>query len=328
MLSGGFSMKFFSFLLLIICSVLGSSCLKLNNKIDLFYQTTYPLIISAIDVEKSNLYINTHSPLTRPSSAIINIMGLHIFDQNFNKSKLCIFYKIPNKSKNSLGELRIILVKSDCDNTFDKKPLAEIDKVQELLVHFNNEDTIVDRKRFERSTLYFEIKRNEESKTLNFPLYNYSNKKDVYERYSPSFKNTLLKGMTLSAIGQHLNSSMKKVLENKKIIGKYEDNYLSNNLNVCHSYDKNCQVKIEYKCNECQFGWFNAIPNSKCARVTTKFCGRNRCGEKGMPACIRGYEAAAKMGLEADNGCYEDSPAGYCNSGLKATCDGNHLICL
>jgi hypothetical protein len=311
--------------IILINFILFSSCIRGISKIDYFYQKTFPLIISTYNVDKSELYLNTHSPLSRPPSTFINLVGLHSLDENFKKKTYCLFYKVPQKSNKSLGRLQLISTKKSCQNEINSKPIAFINGIQELMIHLNDEDTIVERKMFFKNTLYIEFKKDEESRTLVFPLYNYSSKKkETFKRFSTSFNDNILKGIKISMTTRDLELIPDPI----KTIGEYSDTYLNHNLKICHNFDKRCKEISKYSCNKCKFGWFNVVGNNNCKNTTLKYCGRNRCGEKGMPACVRGHEAALKMGLENNNGCYEYSPAGYCNVGLRTSCDGNVLICL
>ena len=311
---------------------LASSCYKKELTTDQFYQKTYPLIISTLRVEASTIYLNTHSALIRPPATIVNILTFIAMDGAFKKIKYCLFYKMPHLSRKTLG--RLFLTSSspeiDCKDHKLKEYISEIENIQELSIHLNDQDTIVNRKRFQKNIFYIEFKKKDELRTLTYPLYNYQGKKENnYFRYSSSFKDTLMKGVMISAPSlQKNNPKNKKPRAATKELGLYESNYKDKNLTICHSFKSNCQEDISFKCDQCRFGWFQAISTITCGSKNTKFCGRDQCGGRGMPACIRGEEAAVRMGLESKLRCYENSPAGYCNAGLETSCDGSYLICL
>jgi hypothetical protein len=317
-----YSIQIFSILFILI------SCYKSEVTIDQFFKKTFPLIISTFQVQSSSLYLNTDSALIRPPATSVNIMTFSAIDENFKENKFCLFYKMPHLSKQILGRLFLtsITIDKKCKDQDQSKFISEIKNIQQLSIHLNDEDTIINKKRFQKKRFYIELKKNDELRTLSYPLYNYQGKKEKgYSRYSTSFRQTLMKGMMISS------PSLKKnhvISGSFKELGLYSDNYKDKSLIICHSFKANCQEDIAFKCDQCRFGWFQAIANISCNANNTKFCGRDQCGGRGMPACIRGNESAARMGQESKLRCYEDSPAGYCHQGLSTSCDGSYLICL
>ena len=49
-------------------------------------------------------------------------------------------------------------------------------------------------------------------------------------------------------------------------------------------------------CSNCPFGDFEVVGKS-CPAGRVKFCGPNKCGEKGWPACVRGSEYEKELEL-------------------------------
>ena len=75
--------------------------------------------------------------------------------------------------------------------------------------------------------------------------------------------------------------------------------YIDNTAVVCHD------PKSEFRCDKCKYGWYEGISKEGVIR----FCGEDRCGERGMPACPRGITFINNNRYE----CYE-------NSKLSAPC--------
>lgn len=310
-------------ILLFLCT----SCFLKNNQLKNFKAKSFPLLVSTLEIEKNDLYINLDKVIERPFGIFMNLLKLTNLDHGGEKSDFCLFYQIPMKDKSD-GTLR--LTHSDlgqCKDNFDEKIIAEIEAIKDLKVFIYDEDTILDRKRFEAQVLYFLFESNGKLETLQFPLLNYIGEPPPqWKRYSNSFENRRLKGIKVSSIGMSSQKNeTRKILKTK---GSFGDHYINNSLETCHNFNADCQETQEFSCHNCRYGWFSAIPNISCDKVTLKFCGNNRCGEKGMPACVRGDQASIRMGIQAKNRCYDGSPAGYCNQGLKTVCDGKILICL
>lgn len=107
--------------------------------------------------------------------------------------------------------------------------------------------------------------------------------------------------------------------------GSWEQSYADGDFHFCHRVDKDCQDKTEFHCDQCRFGWVEVVDHF-CPQGGSKICGRNRCGERGEPACPRGRSFLEE---NVDGPCFADSTAGFCAPGLSTICDENQvLICL
>ena len=111
----------------------------------------------------------------------------------------------------------------------------------------------------------------------------------------------------------------------KNSLGKWEDNHRDQTSKVCHQFNEQCEEVVSNICSQCRYGWYEVVGKG-CEKGREKYCGRDRCGERGQPACLRGfqYEKATVQSL-----CSENSPAVFCQKGLRAYCkEGKSLICL
>lgn len=90
----------------------------------------------------------------------------------------------------------------------------------------------------------------------------------------------------------------------------------------CQKVDDKCNDLITPSCNVCEGPHYSVI-NSNCRKRFSKICGTNNCGEKGQPACIRGFKTV-ELNL---NYCLTDSPLGFCKEGLRVFCHNSLLIC-
>lgn len=108
-------------------------------------------------------------------------------------------------------------------------------------------------------------------------------------------------------------------------IGERTDNYKDQTAEVCHQVSRDCVDELPFECERCRYGWYE-VPGSLCSQGGSKYCGRDRCGEQGQPACLRGFKHLQR---DLEELCYEGSPAGFCEPGLTIVCDERRgLICL
>ena len=94
---------------------------------------------------------------------------------------------------------------------------------------------------------------------------------------------------------------------------------------LCHQINGQCQEIVAYQCDECAGGWYEVWGNG-CPRGGDKYCGVNRCGAKGQPAC---GGAARPPFYGQQTPCQADSAGGICEQGLGVECVGqNQWLCL
>lgn len=245
-----------------------------------------------------------------PPSTWQRIFSLKFLSSNSELRKHCVFYRVPLKNDrfNKLGILRVVEVdiNKNCKVQYNNADFLEIVEIERLRITYRNRKLIL------------KIKKIGGNKKYSFLFLNIV-RDEKFKRYSSSGKNYSLPS-TLIAPGD-----FKQIIGLKDYIGESEDNYPERSMKTCHQMDENCNPIVEYQCDLCKLGWFNVI-GSKCSSVLTKLCGDNRCGEKGWPACIKGYEY---MGIDTSSKCIPNHPSGFCNKGLTSHCDENGiLICL
>jgi hypothetical protein len=108
------------------------------------------------------------------------------------------------------------------------------------------------------------------------------------------------------------------------MIGEASDNYLDGTSKNCHKVNEKCESEEEFSCDQCRYGWYEVVP-TKCALSGDKFCGIDKCGEKGFPACFRGYKFDKR---QIFSGCTPENNSAFCQKGLSVICDSKGvLIC-
>jgi hypothetical protein len=90
---------------------------------------------------------------------------------------------------------------------------------------------------------------------------------------------------------------------------------------LCFQVDDGCNV-LKNNCNDCESGSMPII-SSKCDKEYNKICSVTACGNRGAPACVRGYNYSGKV---IDTGCIDGSSSGYCQGGLSAYCDERSIL--
>lgn len=95
-----------------------------------------------------------------------------------------------------------------------------------------------------------------------------------------------------------------------------QDRYLDKKQRFCHQFDMNCKEVMPFNCDSCKYGWYEVVGKG-CPNGSPKVCGISQCGQRGEPACPRGYSIGSK------------NESGFCERGLKQIYDENEiLICL
>ncbi len=109
------------------------------------------------------------------------------------------------------------------------------------------------------------------------------------------------------------------------LLGKKSDRYKNGDAVLCHQFNSRCEEVLAFQCQRCRHGYFEVLTKN-CPGKTQKFCGQNRCGEFGEPACLRGFrhhDSTAPASL-----CRENTPHAFCQIGHKVVCNSKgELIC-
>ena len=200
----------------------------------------------------------------------------------------CLFYKTPFKKG---GEIRL---GNNCSNPYSNQLLYS--EVKNFKVEYGSSQTV----------LTFETHKSHRMEFIHFNMQQDS----PWERYDPPVSKSYRTGLLMG--GWPLEMEKK---------GKLEDNYKNDSAQPCHRVNRNCEDILEYSCDRCRHGFFEVL-DFKCPQGGSKYCGQNRCGELGQPACLRGYLANQVQG----SSCIDDWEAGFCQEGLRQICDTNGIL--
>lgn len=259
-------------------------------------------------------YLNSGHIIDRPPLATVKLAKISLVGE-----EVCLLYKVPHLTDETTeyGELLFVESIDDCSVNLssNNKRITNLKYIKNLKLYLKKQKLI----------LKFKYKNEKYSISLdlsNIELGRYREiigevGRDVHRRYSSGIKD-------LASSNSYILGPDFDISSSYKLLGKIEDRYSKKTLIRCHDVKDNCKVNGAFTCSQCKFGWFNAIA-SECKTKYVKFCGPRRCGEKGEPACIRGniYRRSKNLSL-----CFDGSPAGFCQKGLKTTCnDEKVLIC-
>lgn len=218
----------------------------------------------------------------------------------------CLFYRQAFEQRP--GELRLVR-QANCDSNYEHAEVV-VKQVTALNMNFDESES--------KLSLSYQVQSQQFEHTFHIPSFKKNSTR--FDLLSDGVGDSKLAYL---AIGPSLRKS-------PELIGNFTDNYRDSSAKLCHQVDANCQNVMSYQCNACAFGHYEVVDHH-CAQGGSKFCGVNRCGEQGQPACVRGEVAASRLLKEGEilNWCSQGSPAGFCQQGLETHCDGNGvLICL
>ena len=211
-----------------------------------------------------------------------------IWHRILKAGKQCLFYKTPFKKG---GAIRM---GEDCSNAYSNELLySEVKNFQVDYGAFQTVLTFETNKKERLEFVHFNVQRDLPSKRYDSPV-------------NKSYRTGLLMGGWPVAMGKR---------------GSPEDNYRDGTARICHQVDQDCGSVVAYSCDRCRYGFFE-VADFKCPQGGTKYCGRNRCGELGQPACLRGFQANSVQGAR----CEDDWNAGFCRHGLRRVCDTNGVL--
>lgn len=89
---------------------------------------------------------------------------------------------------------------------------------------------------------------------------------------------------------------------------------------LCQEVKSDCSMSQDL-CDQCSNGSYYFVTSS-CSKKFSRVCGRDNCGHRGGPACIRG-----EVSTGVRTYCIQDSPVGFCVGEARVACIDGKLIC-
>ncbi len=302
----------------ILLILMFTSCLNRDGKSE-FETSVLKNIPFAVSVEGVFPNTNKDTEIKSPPNTWIRIFQALVMDESGSKTYHCLYYRVPGKEN---GILRHINSKESCNENYQDGEIRDWTGISGLKVWKPNFERKIFEKVLKPGRFYLTGKGEREDFFFEIPLFNLKVERKL-ERHSTAFSSNMLSGLFVSK-----KRDLKSKVNHEKFLGKFEDNYRDGTAIVCQEFSKDCKETTPFNCNNCRFGWYSAVGISTCGGQYTRFCGVNKCGQRGMPACPRGLDSAKRMELDNVMLCYDGSPLGYCETGLKTVCDGKILVCL
>lgn len=249
-------------------------------------------------------WLDANGQVSSPAATWIQLLTIYSRGE-----KYCLFFR--SQYENLEGVLRLS-AGAACESNYEK-PEYSADRIHSFNLKFD---------------------RSEHALVMNLTMGKSEKSEETFKFYFPSYQGKLenlkvLSDSSPSGSFSYLSLSP-KTEEKIQLLGKYSDNYRDSSATICHKVSSKCADEVPNHCDQCAFGYYEVVDHL-CPQGGSKFCGVNRCGEQGQPACPRG-ELAAGRTLKAGevlDWCSKDSTAGFCQNGLTPTCDGNKiLVCL
>lgn len=92
----------------------------------------------------------------------------------------------------------------------------------------------------------------------------------------------------------------------------------------CKKVNDKCEVVGQDNCHLCPTSTYTVL-RSKCTTDQDRYCGKDLCGLKNYPACIRHLFAGNEF---FRTGCFQKTDIGLCSRGLVTICDKDkNVIC-
>ncbi|TNE95222.1 MAG: hypothetical protein EP326_15640 [Deltaproteobacteria bacterium] len=298
--------------------LLMTSCVEKSGKVD-FETSILKNVPFALKIDGVFPGINKDLEIKTPPNTWIRVFQAEVPNQNGEIIFHCVYYKVPGKEA---GVLRHIESNESCLGNYKSGKVFDWTGINQLKVWLPEFERKIFDKTLKPGRFYLTGREEVGDFFFEVPLFNLNLERKL-ERHASTFSSRMLKGVF---VAKKRDPNVKS--QQVKLVGDFEDNYRDRTAKVCHEYSKDCKETTSNSCETCRFGWYSAVGISTCEGQFTRFCGVNKCGQRGMPACPRGIESARRMGLDNIMLCYDGSPLGYCEAGLKTVCDGKILVCL
>jgi hypothetical protein len=280
---------FFVFLLLL------SSCIKWQ-KASNFQNILYQRWLGATTIHSIHPYIKQNESIKRPRGTWQKLFAVSFYDRSFEIQHDCLYYRVPTQQLPG----KLVVTFNANNSLCNEAPPEKFDITKDQIYNFSYEISLNLQSKNHLKLMIDETEMLFDFINLNSQAYN-------FELASHSIQKGRMTGLKVS-------SPVNSITESNLL--KLADGVL------CHGIDKNCKTRSNYRCEQCESGWYEVV-SSDCPSQYNKICGQDNCGKRGQPACIRGRVSSEyKLGY-----CINDSPIGFCDEGLRVYCNANQLVC-
>ncbi|ATH09099.1 hypothetical protein BIY24_14445 [Halobacteriovorax marinus] len=300
-------------LFILILTLITSSCehyfYKDKEKVENFENFLKIKLSFEEDFKWNSSFVNG-DPISRPVGSWQNLL---------ESKSYCLNYRVPSPS--NVGVLQVVRKKeANCPVLPTNNEEMSLQNINDLKVKFTTDH--IKGKSIRNAVFGFKLSFEylKEKRELEFPLINRMRSGEFTQakmtKYSSSGTYRMNKGLRVTRdLDKKMRSSMWP--------GDW-DLKESNQILFCEKKNKDCKIQGESFCGECLYGW-EYVVDYNCSGGGSKVCSPVKCGQKGRPACPRGI---AWSGIDARELCFDDSPAGFCESDLRVICaEDGILVC-
>lgn len=272
-----------------------TSCTESHDSNE-FRKKVYERWSGAKTIHSIHPYIKQGESIKRPRGTWQKLFAVSFYDTRFEIQYDCLYYRVPTSEMPGMLAVTFNTQSSSCSDG----PPSKVDLSWEGIYNFSYEIALNIPTKYHLKLMVDEFK-------LLFDFMNFKLQQYNHELASNSVKKGRMTGVKVSSVVRPVGH---------KSTTKLTDGVL------CHGVDKSCKTLQEFRCDQCENGWYEII-SSDCPSQYNKICGQDDCGKRGRPACIRG-RVATDYKLEY---CINDSPIGFCDKGLRVFCNANQLVC-
>lgn len=263
---------------------------------------------SVFKIDEIHDSIQNERQIEGESGSLQKLIGVQLLGKDLSIIKYCLVYKMPNiPNKSFEGALKWVEIPydMDCDSALNLEPIKE----------WNNISTIKSSLHGNEFTIDLNLKSSRRLR-LNYQFYNLkktTQSKVIFSKFETQNK----------IPGVWILSQQTKGQNWEKLKPTDYLNFRDVNVNnPCGGVRSDCSL-LESRCEElCPSGWFWA-PNG-CPQGGSRYCGEDHCGEKGWPACLRGF---GEINLSEKKDYKTDQSFVFCGEGLRAQPYGETIIC-
>lgn len=309
-----------SFLFLFIFLVTLVACRNQVTTPQEFEARVYSSWAQTFQISEKNQRLLDGNVISQPHGIEEFLLRLTMYGKDsFEEVHHCLFYRIPSKGRQ--GEFSVYALKRHlaCDQYEDGQMVSKIENISRFQILLSESDASFESKKIKAFHLMIKFEREGKEFVWEFPLYNLRGKAKI-QKFDSYYRTSAKKALAI-----YQGSPDDLISFENHYLGEKSDHYSNRSAIKCHQVNSKCDDVIKNHCGECKWGWYQVV-DYKCPQGGTKFCGVNRCGEAGEPACPRGFSAFEKE-FQGDNDlCFDESPFGICRGELVSTCNSEHVL--
>ena len=280
------------------------------QSLDQFTQQFQQLMLSADQSDFLSPEYANGEEISRPPRATVKLLRIRAFAGKQVQSA-CLLYQIPLPHQQIYGVLKV--VDESCEMlapTLDERLI--LGGIQQLRIQMLN-SKVGGLGPFAQLRLNFSY--NGQDQEILLPIWNLKRGGDA-QIFRSSVQ--VAYGSGLIVLGRPSLQNGELAATEDPLQGSKDASYLNHDYLKCREVDEDCQI-IKDQCHLCRYGHFPVASNQKfCPGNWERFCGPNRCGERGQMACVRGQLRAT-----------DANSMGFCPEPLQGYFDNDGiLVCL